>query len=123
MASPAKGSDLCSRATRRRQSHNSTPHKTRQPGSPDRSCDNNFEFYCTALSPELTRGLNRRKKHFQSSMSHIEDRIARKDSKGTERPTYTQIGQEINNIETDIEDVIQLYGLRACARLGHADSD
>ena len=75
-----------------------------------------FYFYCTALSPESTRGLSRRKEHVQSGMSDLEDKIARRDSKGTGHPTYTQIGQEINDVETDMEDVILLCGLSTRAR-------
>ena len=49
--------------------------------------------------------------------------MARRDNKGTDHLMYAQIGQEINDVETNMEDVKQLYGLRACARSGRADSN
>ena len=78
-------------------------------GSPHRRREDNFKFYNAVLSPESTRGLNRHKKRVQNSMTDLEDRISSRDTKEAGRPTYTQIGKEINDVETDMEDVVQLY--------------
>ena len=77
------------------------------------------DFYSAAQPP---KNLARRKPYMQDDMGDIKARMTTRIQGGAEQIIYKQVRQEISNIETDMEDTVQMYGQRARARAGQMDN-
>ena len=102
----------------RGRSNEGTPRKDKRLVDTDEWQGEEAEFYHAARLPESTKNLSGHKGRIQEDMRDMEARITIREKGGAEQFVCKEMRQEISNIETGMEDVVQMFGQQTRSRTG-----